>query len=51
MMSDEQLVQDVLRGDNQAYEDLVLKHQHKIFTLAYRCMGDEDDAYAMAQEL
>lgn len=50
MDSDHQLVKRTLRGDNQAFEELVHTYQNKVYTLAYRYMGNEDDAYDMSQE-
>ncbi|MGI6413130.1 MAG: RNA polymerase sigma factor [Syntrophomonadaceae bacterium] len=50
MVSEEQLVRRSLRGDIQAFEQLVLAYQSKIYSLAYRYMGNEEDAYDMAQE-
>lgn len=50
MNSDEQLVKRCLQGDSQAFEDLAVKYQNKIYALSYRYMGNEEDAYDMAQE-
>jgi RNA polymerase sigma-70 factor (ECF subfamily) len=50
MNSDEQLVKRSLQGDNEAFEELVVKYQSKIYALSYRYMGNEEDAYDMAQE-
>lgn len=50
MNSDEQLVKRSLQGDNEAFEELVVKYQNKIYALAYRYMGNEEDAYDMTQE-
>jgi RNA polymerase sigma-70 factor (ECF subfamily) len=50
MNSDEQLVKTCLQGDSQAFEELAVKYQNKIYALAYRYMGNEEDAYDMAQE-
>jgi len=50
MDSDHQLVKKTLRGDNQAFEELVQIYQNKVYALSYRYMGNEDDAYDMSQE-
>jgi RNA polymerase sigma-70 factor (ECF subfamily) len=50
MNSDEQLVKKCLQGDSQAFEELAIKYQNKIYALSYRYMGNEEDAYDMAQE-
>ena len=50
MVSDEQLVKRSLRGESQAFDELVEKYQNKVYSLAYRYMGNEEDAYDMAQE-
>lgn len=50
MFSDEELVKKSLQGDTEAFDELVLRYQNKIYTLSFRYMGNEDDAYDMAQE-
>ncbi len=50
MNSDQQLVKRALHGDTYAFEELVNTYQNKVYTLAYRYMGNEDDANDMAQE-
>lgn len=50
MNSDEQLVKRSLQGDNEAFDQLVVKYQNKIYALAYRYMGSEEDAYDMTQD-
>ncbi len=37
-------------GDGAVFDELVLKHQHKLFNLCYRLMGDYQDANDAAQE-
>lgn len=51
MLAEKQLVKKSLQGDLQAFEELVLKYQNKIYKLAYRYMGNEEDAYDMTQEV
>lgn len=49
-MSDEIIVQEVLAGNTQAFEQLLEKYQRKIFTIAYRFLGNYEDANDIAQE-
>ncbi len=50
-MTDEQvLIQSAQRGDLEAFNDLVLRHQQLVYNLAYRIMGDEAAASDMTQE-
>lgn len=50
MASDYELVKKSMQGDNQAFDELVYLYQNKVYALAFRYMGNEDDAYDMAQE-
>lgn len=50
MLSEEQLVKRSLQGDLQAFEELVLGYQSKVYALTFRYMGNEEDAYDMFQE-
>ena len=50
MFQEEELVKRTLQGDTKAFEELVQQYESKIYALAYRYMGNEDDAYDMAQE-
>ncbi|NLB88242.1 MAG: sigma-70 family RNA polymerase sigma factor [Syntrophomonadaceae bacterium] len=50
MALEEQLVKKSLQGDTEAFEELVFQYQNKIYALAYRYMGNEEDAYDMTQE-
>lgn len=47
---DDDLIKLSLTGDTRAFEELVVRYQNKVYTLAYRYMGNEDDANDMAQE-
>ncbi|MBB3045995.1 RNA polymerase sigma-70 factor (ECF subfamily) [Litorivivens lipolytica] len=49
-LSDKQLVERVKRGDQRAYDMLVLKYQHKIFGLISRYVKDNDEIQDVAQE-
>jgi len=50
MASDQELVKRTIQGDGQAFDELVVNYQNKVYALAFRYMGNEDDAYDMAQE-
>ena len=49
--SDWECVQKVQRGDADAFETLVRRHEKKIFNLLYRWLGDYDEAAEVAQEV
>ncbi|MEN6459785.1 MAG: sigma-70 family RNA polymerase sigma factor [Syntrophomonas sp.] len=50
MTSEEQLLKRSLLGDAEAFEEIVKKYQNKVYALTFRYMGNEEDAYDMAQE-
>ncbi|MGI6453655.1 MAG: RNA polymerase sigma factor [Syntrophomonadaceae bacterium] len=50
MISEELLVKQSRQGDLKAFEELVLLYQDKIYALAYRYLGNEEDANDLAQE-
>lgn len=45
-----ELIQKVLDGDSSSYEKLVLENQTRVYNLALRMVGNEDDAFDMSQE-
>lgn len=49
-LSDEQLVQQFLAGDEKAFEDIVIRYEQKVYQMAYRLCGNADDAGDLAQE-
>ena len=49
-MESDALVRRAARGDLDAFEALVQIHQHRIYALALRMTGSEEDAKDMAQE-
>lgn len=49
-VTDKQLVERVQRGDKSAFDLLVLKYQHKIFSLISRYVKDADEVQDVAQE-
>ena len=48
--TDQQLVARVQKGDSRAFDLLVLKYQHKIFSLIGRYVHDADEVQDVAQE-
>src|SRR5436190_19658358 len=48
--SDEALARRAGRGDERAFEELVVRHQDKLYTLALRVTLSEADAYDCVQE-
>ncbi len=44
------LVTKVQNGDQNAFEQLVLDNQNRVYNLAFRMVGNEADAYDMSQE-
>lgn len=48
--TDQQLVAKVQKGDTRAFDMLVLKYQHKIFSLIGRYVRDVDEVQDVAQE-
>ena len=45
-----ELVRRVQAGDSSSFEQLVLDNQTKVYNLALRTVGNEDDAFDMSQE-
>ncbi len=50
MFSDEELAFKAVRGDKEAFAELVHRYQKPIFALAYRMVGNREDARDIAQE-
>lgn len=48
---DAQLVQQCLRGDAVAWEELVRKHTRRVYNLCYRFVGNSHEAEDLAQEV
>ncbi len=49
-LSDDELVARATSGDNSAFNQLVARHEDKIFSLAYRMLGNRPDALDATQE-
>jgi RNA polymerase sigma-70 factor, ECF subfamily len=47
---DEDLVRRYVAGDQGAFADLVRRHETRVYTLAYRLVGNADDAREASQE-
>lgn len=50
MMTEQDLIHQSVQGEIQAFEELVKEYQSKVYTLCLKYMGNEEDAYDMAQE-
>ncbi|MFH0822286.1 MAG: sigma-70 family RNA polymerase sigma factor [Pseudomonadota bacterium] len=48
---DERLVRECVRGNRDAFNALVEKYQRRIYNLAYRFVGDPEEANDLAQEI
>lgn len=48
--ADQQLVERAQQGDRRAFDVLVLKYQHRIYSLVTRFMRDPDDVQDVVQE-
>ena len=48
--ADQQLVERVQKGDKRAFEVLVLKYRHRIFSLVLRFVRDPDEVQDVVQE-
>ncbi len=49
--TDEQLAYETLQGNQEAFEELVHKYQQLVFTIAYRMIGQREEAEDVAQEV
>lgn len=48
--ADEELLEDFLRGDREAFDQLVRRHEDAVFAVALRLMGQRADALDAVQE-
>jgi RNA polymerase sigma-70 factor, ECF subfamily len=48
--TDEELVARSIRGDNESFDQLILRWERPIYALAYRTIGREEDARDVCQE-
>ncbi|HEX9452987.1 MAG TPA: sigma-70 family RNA polymerase sigma factor, partial [Candidatus Binatia bacterium] len=49
-ISDAECVQNLQRGQTDAFEILIRRHEKTIFNLVYRMLGDYDEAAEVSQE-
>ncbi len=49
-ISDEQLLQSFLQGNEKSFQDLMHRYREPILSFVYRFVGDYDDAIDIAQE-
>ena len=47
---DQDLVQRWQKGDDAAFEELISRHERRVFRLLYRMMGSKEDAEDLTQE-
>ncbi len=51
MLSEQDLIKSAQAGNAVAFEQLIAEHQKRIFSIAYRIAGNQEDASDMAQEV
>ena len=51
MLTEQELIQSAKNGNTVAFEQLIENHQQRIFSIASRIAGNQDDAADMAQEV
>lgn len=49
-VSDEELVRRVQQGKGEAFEELVRRYERKVYNIAYRLLGNEEDATEALQD-
>ena len=49
--NDQVLVDGLRHGDAQAYRELVRQYEHRVFTIAYRMLGNRQEAEDVAQDV
>lgn len=50
MEQDNLLIERVLAGETDAFEQIVTRYQKRVYSLCYRMTGNEQDAYDLSQE-
>jgi RNA polymerase sigma-70 factor (ECF subfamily) len=48
--SDAQLITEVKKGRRESFDQLVLRHQRRVYAITYRMTSNHDDADDLAQE-
>ncbi|HEY8347448.1 MAG TPA: sigma-70 family RNA polymerase sigma factor [Symbiobacteriaceae bacterium] len=49
--TDEELVEAYLKGDKEAFEELVLRYEDRLYRLSFRMLGNHHDALDAVQEI
>lgn len=49
-VTEAELIQESRQGNLEAFEQLILLHEKRVYTIAYKYMGNQEDAKDMAQE-
>ena len=49
--TDTELIQQIVQGDERAFDQLVSKYQHSVFNIIYRYIGNYEDVEDVAQEV
>ena len=49
-LDEKELISLSQKGDIDAFEELVARYERKVYTIAYRYMGNPEDASDLAQE-
>lgn len=50
-LSDEQLIQRIVKGENQLYRELISRYQSKVYAVAFKVANHSKDAEDVAQEV
>lgn len=50
LVTDAQLVEQVMRGKRQAFDELIRRHQKKALAVSYRLLGNSHDAAEVTQD-
>lgn len=51
MVEDKVLIQQVLKGNNHAFQELVARYQNYVFTIAFRILHSREEAEEAAQDV
>lgn len=49
--ADQELLQRFRSGDRRAFDEIVLRYQHRVYTLCYRWLGEREAAEDVAQDV
>jgi RNA polymerase sigma-70 factor, ECF subfamily len=50
-MDEERIIEETLKGNNQAFGELIMKHEPSVYRLALFCLRNGADAEEIAQEV